>query len=200
MLVVLAGVAFAQESRFEIALGPGVQTAPDDDSLGALAGGVDARFNPNGASFRITAMDSLHRPELLTRDVSLKLGLSARQPRMSVGFGLEGALMEDPTGHFPASGLYVEFYATYPRFITRSPIFAPLQDIWIGGTLSILNDDDLRIYAVDDIWAAFRESEHVSLRCRFQFAYELGEVPVDSTVLVEVRLALGPAATPPDRP
>lgn len=200
MLVFLAGVAFAQESRFEVAMGPGVQTAPDDDSLGALGGGINARFNPKGASLRVSATDSLHRPELLTRDASLQLGLCARQPRMSVGFGIEGAVMDAPNGHFPASGLYLEFYGTYPEFVTRSPMFAPLQDIWIGGTLSILNDDDLRIYAVDDIWFAIRRSEHVSLGGRIQFAYELGEAPVDSTVTIEVRVALGPLATPPAGP
>jgi len=201
MLVLLAGVAFAQESRFEIAIGPGLQqSTTDHPGLGYVAGGADVRWNPNGLTFRAGAMDSVQRPTFVTRNVDVQAGVVARQPRLTVGGGVEFAMLEDPTRHFPASGVFLDFAFTYPRWVTRNPMLAPLSAVWIGGTVSYLNDSELRFYAVDQVWftARLQSSHVVALGGRFQWTIPLGDPGegLDSTALLEIRFQLGRSATP----
>jgi hypothetical protein len=68
------------------------------------------------------------------------------------------------------------------------------------GTVSYLNDSELRFYAVDQVWftARLQSSHVVALGGRFQWTIPLGDPGegLDSTALVEIRFQLGRSATP----
>ena len=106
MLVFLAGVAFAQESRFQVGAGLGSTGTLEPGPL-ELSGSVAGRFDPNGATFRLSMLESTSSTALFP-ELTAQIGTRARQRQLAVGAGFETDVLRQSSSRTALWGVWCD--------------------------------------------------------------------------------------------